>query len=268
MHKSHIKSIIDNTPSDFEIEMFVHGAICFGYSGRCYLSNYLANRSSNLGDCAQSCRWEYNVYVEENKKPGALMPVEYDEKGTYIFSSKDLCLMKEIPEIIEMGVNSLKIEGRLKTTYYLATVINAYRHAIDSYYESPKNWDYTPYYNELLKTKTRGITTFYFNDKNNQDIQDYSGIQKNIEWEHGAVVISTNKNKVTTLEINNRLQLGDLLEIILPTQIEPYTYIIDNMFDYDTDEAIEFVNPGKSNQKVKIKLPIDVEQGYIIRRKR
>ncbi|MBE5820974.1 MAG: U32 family peptidase [Clostridiales bacterium] len=268
LHKSHIKSIIDNTPEDFETEIFVHGAICFGYSGRCYLSNYLANRSSNLGDCAQSCRWEYNVYVEENKKPGALMPVEYDEKGTYIFSSKDLCLMNELPEIIDMGVASLKIEGRLKTTYYLATVINAYRHAIDAYYENPENWNAKPYFNELLKTKTRGITTFYFNDKDNQDIQDYSGVQKNIEWEHGAVVINTDEKGITTLEIKNRLQLGDLLEIILPNKIKPHEYIIDNMYDYETNEKIEFVNPGVQGQKVKIRLPIEVEEGYIIRRKR
>lgn len=266
LHKDEIKKIVDNT--NIETEIFIHGAICFGYSGRCYLSNFLANRSANLGDCAQSCRWEYNVYVEENKKPGALMPVETDEKGTYIFSSKDLCLINELPEIIDMGVSSLKIEGRLKTTYYLATVINAYRHAIDDYYDDPNNWDSNKYFKELNKTKTRGITTLYFNDKNNQDIQDYSGIQKNIEWEHGAVVISTDSEGITTLEIKNRLQLGDKLEIILPESITPYEYVIDNLFDYDNNCEIEFINPGKEFQKVKIKLPIEVKEGYIIRRKR
>ena len=133
LNKNQIKEIIENKPEDLEIEMFVHGAICFGYSGRCFLSDFLASRSANLGDCAQSCRWEYNVYVEEANKPGNLMPVEYDETGTHIFSSKDLCLIKEIPEIVEMGVDSLKIEGRLKTEYYLATVVNAYRCALDDY---------------------------------------------------------------------------------------------------------------------------------------
>ena len=113
LNKEQIKEIINNTPDDLETEIFIHGAICFGYSGRCYLSDYLASRCANLGDCAQSCRWKYNVYVEESNKPGNLMPVEHDEKGTYIFSSKDLCLIKELPEIINMGVNSLKIEGRL-----------------------------------------------------------------------------------------------------------------------------------------------------------
>ncbi len=267
LHKEQVKQIIDNTPSDFETEIFIHGAVCFGYSGRCYLSNYLTNRSSNLGDCAQSCRWEYNLYIEEHNKPGALMPVEYDEKGTYIFSSKDLCLLEELPEIINMGVDSLKIEGRLKTTYYLATVINSYRHAIDDYYNNPTNWDFNKYFTELSKTKTRGLTKMYFNDKDNQDIQDYSGSQKNIEWEHGAVVLSTDDNRISTLEIKNRLQLGDELEILLPETITPYTYIIDNMYDYDTNEEIEFVNPGREGQKVKIKLPINVKPSYIIRRK-
>lgn len=268
LHKNEIKGIVDNTPEDFEVEMFIHGAICFGYSGRCYLSTYLANRNSNLGDCAQSCRWEYNVYVEEAKKQGALMPVEHDDKGTYIFSSKDMCLMKDIPEILNMGVCSLKIEGRLKTTYYLATVINAYRHAIDDYYSNPKDWKADKYLEQLTKVKTRGLTDFYFNDKNNQDIQDYSGMQKNIEWEHGAVVIDTDEQGITTLEIKNRLQLGDILEVILPNSIEPYCFKLDNMFDYDTNVSIEYINPGKEDQKVKIKLPIDVKQGYIIRRKR
>ena len=165
LNKDQIKHLIDTTPDDLETEIFVHGAICFGYSGRCFLSDFLSGRSANLGDCAQSCRWAYNVYVEEHNKPGNLMPVEYDDKGTYIFSSKDLCLIKEIPEIVEMGVDSLKIEGRLKTEYYLASVVNAYRNAIDDYMENPDQYDYSKYMNELEKTKTRGLTTFYFNDR-------------------------------------------------------------------------------------------------------
>ena len=143
LNKEQIKQIIEDTPEDLETEIFIHGAICFGYSGRCFLSDFLAGRSANLGDCAQSCRWAYNVYVEERNNPGSMMPVEYDDKGTYIFSSKDLCLIKQIPEIINMGVDSLKIEGRLKTEYYLASVVNTYRNAIDDYLKNPDNYDYT-----------------------------------------------------------------------------------------------------------------------------
>ena len=142
-NKEQIRYIMENKPKDLEVEMFGHGAICFAYSGRCFLSDFLCGRSANLGDCAQSCRWSYNLYAEEKNNPGQLMPLESDENGTSIFSSKDLCLIKEIPEIIDMGVDSLKIEGRLKTEYYVASVVNAYRTAIDDYMKDPENYDYT-----------------------------------------------------------------------------------------------------------------------------
>ena len=114
MNKEQLRYIMENKPQDLEVEIFVHGAICFAFSGRCFLSDFLSGRSANLGDCAQSCRWSYQLYAEEKNNPGEFMPIEIDEQGTSIFSSKDLCLIKELPEIIEMGVDSLKIEGRLK----------------------------------------------------------------------------------------------------------------------------------------------------------
>ena len=149
LNKEQLKDIMKNKPEGLEIEIFGHGALCFGYSGRCFLSEFLSARNGNLGDCSQPCRWAYNVYVEETNNPGNLMPVETDEKGTYIFSSKDLCLIRELPEIIDMGIDSLKIEGRLKTEYYVATVINTYRAAIDDYYRDPENFDPEKYLVEL-----------------------------------------------------------------------------------------------------------------------
>lgn len=267
LNKKQIKEIIDETPKDLETEIFVHGAICFGYSGRCFLSDFLAGRSANLGDCAQSCRWAYNVYVEEHNKPGNLMPVEYDDKGTYIFSSKDLCLIKEIPEIIEMSVDSLKIEGRLKTEYYLASVVNAYRNAIDDYIKNPKDYDYTKYLKELEKTKTRGLTTFYFNDRNNKDFQEYEGKQYNPNYEFGGKIIDCSNSKIV-VEIKNKFVVGDYLEVIIPNQIKPYEFKIEQLWDTETDEEIQFVNPGKAGQSVKMKIPIDVENGWILRRKK
>jgi len=270
MSKEQIKDLMKNKPEDLEVEIFVHGALCFGYSGRCFLSEFLAGRNGNLGDCAQSCRWAYNVYVEETNKPGALMPVEYDEKGTYIFSSKDLCLIKELPEIIDMGIDSIKIEGRLKTEYYLATVINAYRNAIDDYYNNPKNYDYTKYFKELDKTKTRGLTTFYFNDRNNQDIQDYEGHQYNQTYEFGGKIIE-DKNDKMLIEIRNKLSVGDILELIVPNEIEPVVFKIEKLWDDETLEEIPTVNPGKSEQKVILNKPlinIDVKKDWIIRRKK
>ena len=267
MNKEQIKELIKRKPSDLEVEMFVHGAICFAYSGRCFLSDFLSGRSANLGDCIQSCRWAYNMYVEEKNNPGVLMPVETDDKGTYIFSSKDLCLIKEIPEIIEMGVDSLKIEGRLKTEYYLASVVNTYRAAIDDYKKNPENYDYKKYLKELEKTKTRGLTTFYFNDRNNKDIQEYEGKQYNLEYEYGGKVVGFDGDKVI-VEIKNKLSVGDEIEIIVPREIEVKKFIIDKLWDIETDEEIDTVNPGRANQKVKMKIPYEIEEDWILRRKK
>jgi putative protease len=195
------------------------------------------------------------------------MPVETDEKGTYIFSSKDLCLIKEIPEIIEMGIDSLKIEGRLKTEYYLATVVNSYRNAIDDYMKNPKDYNPEKYIKELEKTKTRGLTEFYFNDRNNKDFQDYSGRQYNADYEFGGKVIEEKDDKVL-IEIRNKLSVGDTLELIIPGKTEPLVFNIEKLWDADTLEEIPTVNPGKAEQKVILKIPTKVEKGWIIRRKK
>ncbi len=263
-----IKDIMDNKPKDLEIEMFGHGALCFGYSGRCFLSQFLQNRSGNLGDCAQSCRWEYNVYIEEHNKPGNLMPITEDDHGTYIMSSKDLCLVNEIPQIVNLGVDSLKIEGRLKTEYYLATVVSAYRAAIDDYMKDPENYDAKKYMVELEKTKTRGLTTFYFNDRNNTDFQDYSGKQYNPDWEFGGKVVEELKDGRSVIEIRNKLSLYDDMELLIPGLLKPQSFTIDAMWDADTDEHISTVNPGKQDQRVILQLPCKVKPGYILRRRK
>lgn len=267
MNKEQLKYIMENKPEDMEVEIFVHGAICFAFSGRCFLSDFLSCRSANLGDCAQSCRWSYNLYAEEKNNPGEYMPIETSEYGTSIFSSKDLCLIKEIPEIIDMGVDSLKIEGRLKTEYYLASVINAYRNAIDDYEKDPENYDYTKYLKELEKVKTRGLTTFYFNDRNNKDIQEYAGRQYNEKYEFGAKVIE-GQEEIATVEIRNKLSVGDILEILIPNKIEPFEFKIEKLYDAETNQEIDAISPGVKGQKVKIKLPIRCEKNWIIRRKK
>ena len=267
LNKEQLKYIMENKPKEMEIEIFIHGALCFAYSGRCFLSDFLSGRSANLGNCAQSCRWSYNLYAEEKNNPGELMPIEVNEYGTSIFSSKDLCLIKEIPEIIEMGVDSLKIEGRLKTEYYIASVVNAYRNAIDDYEKDPQNYDYTKYLNELEKVKTRGLTTFYFNDRNNKDIQEYSGKQYNENYEFGGKVVEYAKEK-SIIEIKNKLNVGDTMEIIVPNQIEPVTFTIENLWDVETGEEIPAISPGVQGQKVLINLPIICEKDWVLRRKK
>ena len=265
MNKEDIKYLIDNT--NIETEIFIHGAICWAYSGRCYLSDFMSSRNANLGDCSQSCRWAYNMYIEEKNNPGNIMPVEEDSNGTYVMSSKDLCLIKEIPEIIEMGVTSLKIEGRLKSEYYVASVVNAYRNAIDDYMKDPKNYDYTKYLKELQKVKTRELTTFFFNDKQNKDFQEYTGKQYNPEYEFGGIVKEYNKEK-SIVKIGNKLTKGDKMELIIPNQIEPLEFTINNLWDIETDEEIETINPGKVDQAVKMYIPVECKENWIIRRKK
>ena len=265
LSKDEIKYITDNKPADLDVEMFVHGAICYSYSGRCYLSDYMTGRSANHGDCAQPCRWAYNLYVEEVNTPGEFMPIDYDEKGTYIFSSKDMCLIKEIPTLFDLNVDSLKIEGRLKTEFYLANVVHAYRMAIDDYERDPENWNFEKYFKELDKVRTRGTTDFYFNNTFNTDIQDYAGKQYNQDYEFAGVVVTT-ENDLTTVEIRNKLSVGDKLEIVIPGILEPVEMTIDKLYDFETGEEIDTVNPGVKDQKVKFKIPAEVKTGYVIRR--
>lgn len=267
MNKEQLKYIMKNKPEDLEVEMFGHGSICFAFSGRCFLSDFLCGRSANLGDCSQSCRWAYNLYAEEQNNPGQYMPIEINEHGTSIFSSKDLCLIKEIPEILEMEIDSLKIEGRLKTEYYIASVVNCYRNAIDDYMKNPENYDYTKYLKEIEKVKTREFTTFYFNDRNNRDIQDYSGRQYNDNYEFGGKVVEYSEEK-SIIEIKNKLKVGDRLEIIVPYQLNSVDFTINKLWDYETDEEIDSISPGVKGQQVKLSLPIKCEKDWIIRKRK
>ena len=267
LNKEQIKYIMENKPEDMEIEMFIHGAICFAYSGRCFLSDFLSGRSANLGECSQSCRWSYNLYAEEKNNPGELMPIETNEYGTSIFSSKDLCLINEIPEIIQMGVDSLKIEGRLKTEYYIASVVGVYRAAIDAYLKAPSNYDASKYLEELEKVKTRGLTTFYFNDRNNKDIQEYGGRQYNEMYEFGGKVVEYHEDK-TVIEIRNKLQVGDELELLIPYQLEPVKFKIEQLWDEETGEEIKQVSPGVKGQKVLMYVPVECEKDWILRRRK
>ena len=275
LSKERIEYIVKNKPEDLEVEMFIHGAICYAYSGRCYLSQYLAGRSANHGECAQPCRWGYNLTASEVNNPESKINVDYDEKGTYLFSSKDMCLISQIPTIIDMGVESLKIEGRLKTEYYLATVVRVYRKAIDEYYSLKekgleKEFDASKYLKELEKVKTRGLSEFYFSNSNNQDIHDLDGKSENLNYEYGARVIENNeKNNIYTVEIKNKLSIGDTLDVLLPDDIDTKEFVIEKLYDVETDEEIPTINPGKKGQQVKILIPYkNIKNNTIIRRKK
>lgn len=200
-----IKMIRENVPSDVEIEVFVHGAMCMAYSGRCLLSNYLTGRDSNHGECVQACRWKYMVR-EVNREDE--LEVQEDERGSYIFNSKDLNMLSHLQELEEIGVDSIKIEGRMKSPYYVATVVNAYRRALDMLPQKPTE----ELERELLKASHRRYTTgFYFGDENKQYTLDSMPVQ---ESEFVAVVTKDTQNGVVEVEMRNKFSVGDTLEIL------------------------------------------------------
>lgn len=243
------------------------GALCVAYSGRCFLSQFMADKSANTGECLQPCRWNYNLYAEEIKRPGEYLPIVESESGTTIFSSKDLCLINEIPEIFDLRINSLKIEGRLKSDYYVAAITHVYRKAIDDYINNPKIWDSKKYIKEIEKLRTRELTTFYFHNRENQNNQDYGGRQYNEKYEYAAKSIEGTKDNFTLVEIKNKLCLGDNLEVLIPEELEGRLFKIEEMLDVDTKESIKEINPGKKGQQVYIKTPFNIEEGLVIRRK-
>ena len=188
-----------------------------------------------------------------------------------------MCLINQIPRIVDMGMDSLKIEGRLKTEYYLATVVRVYRQAIDDYVSlkeqgKEKEFDSSKYLKELLKVKTRGFSEFYFSDEQNQDIHDFDGNSDNLDYEYGAKVIEKydfdGKENIYIVEIKNKLSIGDTLEVLYPESLTADKFIIEELYDEKTDEAIDTINPGKKGQLVKIKIPYEVDNGIIIRRKK
>ena len=282
MSKIELKKLMENKAKDLEVEIFIHGAICFAYSGRCFLSDFLSNRAANCGDCSQPCRWKYNVMLEE-KNSKETMYIEPEERGISILSSKDMCLIKELPEIVDMGIDSLKIEGRLKTEYYLATIVSAYSNALDeiiklfnkglSLEEVKEKYNYEKYLEEILKVKTRQLTTFYFNDKNNNDTQDYEGTQYNPHYEFGAIIEKYlfDENKVF-VRIKNKLVVGDEMELIVHGY-DPIKLKIKKLYDEETKEEIQEVNPGVKDKAVYITFDKSLDTlkdymtGYILRRK-
>ena len=207
-----IKGIREYLPDDVEIEAFVHGAMCISYSGRCLLSNALTGRSSNRGDCVQACRWEFEFY-EKNRK-GSPLTIGEDGRGTYIMNSKDLNMIEHIDKLIEAGVYSFKVEGRMKSPYYVASVINAYRKAIDLYYKDPKNYKPSQaLIDELFKNSHRDYTTgFYFGEKDSVCLETS---QPKCDYEFIAEVRGYDEEKgMLLVEMRNRFQKGDVLEIL------------------------------------------------------
>ena len=209
-----IKKIRDNIPEEMEIETFVHGAMCMSYSGRCLLSNFFTGKDANRGECTHSCRWKYSV-VEE-KRPGEYMPVYENERGTYIFNSKDLCMIEYIPELIEAGIDSFKIEGRMKTALYVATVARTYRKAIDDYLKSPETFkeNLEWYKSEIGKCTYREFTTGFFFGKPDSDTQIYDSNTYVKNYIYIGTVNEVDEKGRAIFNQKNRFFVGDNMEIM------------------------------------------------------
>lgn len=259
-----IKEIRQNIPEDMELETFCHGAMCMAYSGRCLISNYMTNRDANRGDCAHPCRYKY--HLQEETRPGEYFPVFEDEEGTFIMNSKDLCMIEHIPEFVEAGINSIKIEGRMKGIFYAAQIIRAYRHAIDSYYEDPKSYKFDKtLLEEIQKASHRDFSKgFFFGPPDESDNNystssylrgyDFLGLVKDYDKTTGYAIV----------EQRNRIFLGDEVEVFGP-KIPHFVQKIDHMYD-ENGKALD-VAPH-AQQVLKIKMDQPVEKNYMLRIKR
>jgi len=254
----------ENLPADIELEAFVHGAMCISYSGRCLLSNFMAGRDANRGACTHPCRWKYSLVEEQ--RPGEYYPIEEDDRGSYIMNSRDLCMIDRIPDLADAGVYSLKIEGRMKSMYYVATVVSAYRAAMDAYLADPEGYSFDPaWYDELCKASHREFTRgFYYNKPTDKDqnyltsdyIRDYSFV--------GLVRDTDEKSGLTTVEQRNKFSVGDTVEIFGP-HTAYWEETIEEMYDEDGEPVESAPHP---QQILRIRFKRTPGEGFIIRKKK
>ncbi len=257
-----IRQIRDNIPDDLEIETFVHGAMCISYSGRCLLSSFLTGRDANQGACTHPCRWKYALM--EETRPGEYFPVFENERGTYIFNSKDLCMIEHIPELIEAGIDSFKIEGRMKTALYVAAVTRTYRKAIDDYMESPEKYSANMewYKEEISKCTYRLFTTGFFFGKPDQNTQIYDSNTYIKEYTYLGLIGEQNEAGDYGFEQRNKFCVGDVIEVMKPDGSNVMATVL-GMTD-DQGNSIESCPHPK--QKIFIHVDQKLETGDLLRR--
>jgi len=260
---------------EIKLETFIHGAMCMTYSGRCLLSNYMSERGANQGNCANSCRWNYKVHMrlkdgtikelelnehtkdmfeyllEEGAREGEMMPIEEDERGSYILNSKDLCLMPKLDEYLALGVDSLKVEGRNKSQYYVALVARAYRMAIDDWYEDPEGWSPAPYMAELETVQSRGYTLAFHAGRLTNHAHNYENTSTIAEWEFAGLVHKVEEDAFI-VEVKNRIEAGDVLEFVSPLSRETIFLRIYEFIDARSGKVTDVVHAG---QKPIIRVP-------------
>lgn len=254
-----IGTIRAKTPKDLEIEAFVHGSMCMAISGRCLISNYLQGRDANRGECSQPCRWSY--YLVEERNPDIKYPIFEDEKGTHILNAKDLCMVKYIDKVIEAGVTSLKIEGRSKSSYYVAVTTNAYRLAVDIYLKNPTNFKLDDWiYDEIVKVSHRQYSTgFYFGKPKDDQCYDSGGYIRTFDI---IATVENSDGKFLECTQKNKFSVGDIVEIFQPKQ-KPIEMKIEKIYDKNDNEITDACHPM---MKIKIPYSGEIVSGAMIRR--
>lgn len=241
---SEFKNIRAECP-DVGLEIFVHGAMCMSYSGRCLLSNFITGRPANRGACAQLCRWKYDVILRE-RDSGIEMPIDEDARGAYIMNSKDLCLMPRLAEVVSAAPDSLKIEGRNRSEYYVGSVVHAYRCALDAYARDPENFDPAPFMAELNRMETRGYTTAFFDGPVGADAHNYETTRSTSDY-HAAGVITAVSDENITFELRNETRAGDEITFILPGTIDSVTIKLTELINAKNGESVEKLAAGMGN---------------------
>lgn len=255
-----IASIRAKTPKELEIETFVHGAMCVSFSGRCLISSYLTGRDGNRGDCAQPCRWKYHLY-EENRE-GQFFPVEEDDHGTFLYNSRDLCMIEHIPELVKAGISSFKIEGRAKSSYYVAVITNAYRHAVDEYLKNPDNFKLP----DWIKQETEKIshreynTGFYFGSEPGQ-VTDYGGYIRKYDVVAFCESSDLNQSKITQ---RNKFYVGDELDVLPPKGI-PFKAVCLKLINED---GIQVDSAPHAKESLTMLTDVPIPSGSVIRVKK
>jgi len=261
---------------EIKLEAFVHGAMCMTYSGRCLLSNFMAERGANQGSCAHSCRWKYKVHIklrdgkteeleinednmhmfefllEEGCRPGQMMPIEEDIDGSYILNSKDLCLMPKLDDYLRIGVDSLKVEGRHKNAYYVSIVARSYRRAIDDYYADPENWDPKPYMKELETIRNRGYTLAFHEGRLTDQSHDYETTASLGDWSYGGFVRAWDGDTMV-FELRNMMETGDVLEFLPPGSLEAIRI---RLYAFEVEKTRETVEKVSAGQGQAIRIPL------------
>lgn len=254
---------------DIKIETFVHGALCVSYSGRCLLSNFMTGRSANKGNCAHTCRWKYkvydkemcdadSVYIEEETRPGQFLEMGEDEHGTYIMNSKDLCWLPRLAEVLPVGIDSFKIEGRNKSEYYTAITARAYRHAIDAWFKNPKTWSPEPFMREIETLQSRGYTVGFLDGNAGPEAQNYDVSASTGNWRYAGLIRGMQDDKII-MEVKHKIVRGMGLEILSPLQFEPIRLKVEDFYDATTGHLIDAMSSGHLGQAILIPISDEIK---------